>query len=256
MTDFLLLHGPGHGGWVWDGVVGAIDDALRRRTGLYHSMYTPGTILAPDLPGHGARFGEDNPLDLTFDHCVEDLLRTVEDAGLRNPVIGVHSLSGLLALELARRLGDVKALVLVGAAVPDLFHNPVETLPLPTRAALGALRLYPNTPPESVRMVKEMALALLCNDIPFPDAARAVVGRLRPIPLRPGMRCPTRRRWSPPAPSPTWSWAATASSGRARSERWPHRYRARTSWSSTAATRPPSPTPSRSPTRCLPTRDT
>ena len=185
MTDFLLLHGPGHGGWVWDGVVGAMEDALRRRTGLYHAMYTQGTVLAPDLPGHGARFGEDDPLDLTFEHCVEDLRRTVDKAGLRNPVIGVHSLSGLLALELVRRLKDVKALVLVGAAVPDLFHNPVETLPIPTRAALHALRLYPNTPPESVRLVKEMALLLLCNDIPFPDAARAVVGRLRPIPLRP-----------------------------------------------------------------------
>ena len=200
MTDFLLLHGPGHGGWVWDGVVGAMEDALRRRTGLYHSMYVPGTVLAPDLPGHGARFGEDDPLDLTFEHCVQDLLRTVEDAGLRNPVIGVHSLSGLLALELARRLGDVKALVLVGAAVPDLFHNPVETLPLPTRVALGALRLYPNTPPESVRMVKEMALALLCNDIPFPDAARAVVGRLRPIPLRPWDALPDPEALEPACP--------------------------------------------------------
>ena len=40
MTDFLLLHGPGHGGWVWDGVVGAMEDALRRRTGLSHAMYT------------------------------------------------------------------------------------------------------------------------------------------------------------------------------------------------------------------------
>ena len=200
MTDFLLLHGPGHGGWVWDGVVGAMEDALRRRTGLYHSMYTQGTILAPDLPGHGARFGDDDPLALTFEHCVEDLLRTVEDAGLRNPVIGVHSLSGLLALELARRLGDVKALVLVGAAVPDLFHNPVETLPLPTRAALGALRLYPNTPPESVRMVKEMALMLLCNDIPFPDAARAVVGRMRPIPLRPWDALPDPEALEPACP--------------------------------------------------------
>ena len=200
MTDFLLLHGPGHGGWVWDGVVGAMEDALRRRTGLYHSMYTQGTVLAPDLPGHGARFGEDDPLDLTFEHCVGDLLRTVDDAGLRNPVIGVHSLSGLLALELVRRLGDVKALVLVGAAVPDLFRNPVETLPLPTRAALGALRLYPNTPPESVRMVKEMALMLLCNDIPFPDAARAVVGRLRPIPLRPWDALPDPEALEPACP--------------------------------------------------------
>ena len=184
MTDFLLIHGPGHGSWAWDGVKAALEDRLRRRPGLYHASYLSGSITAPDLPGHGSRFLRENPRHLSFEHCVDELFELVTTARISEPVVVAHSLSGLIALELVRRLGNAKRLVLVGAAVPDIFHNVIETLPLPTRAILHALRLYPNTPPESVRLIKEFALLFLCNDIPFPEAAATVISKLRPMPLR------------------------------------------------------------------------
>jgi len=184
MTDFLLIHGPGHGSWAWDGVKGTLEDRLRRLPGLYHSSYSAGSIIAPDLPGHGSRYSQDNPRHLSFEHCVDELQEFVNTSCMSEPVVVAHSLSGLIALELVRRLGNAKALVLIGAAVPDIFHNALETLPIPTRALIHALRLYPNTPPESVRLIKEFALLFLCNDMPFPEAASTVISKLRPIPLR------------------------------------------------------------------------
>ena len=204
MTDFLLIHGAGHGAWVWDGVKGLLEDSLRRRSGLHHTMYTPGTVLAPDLPGHGARFCRDDPVHLTFDRCVDELLEAVETARLRSPIIGAHSLSGLMALEVARRLSAKKepprALVLVGAVVPDLFHNVMEMLPIPTRALLGALRILPGNPPESVKLHRELGLKLLCSDMRYPEASSRVLGRLRPIPLRPWEALPNPEALEPQCP--------------------------------------------------------
>ena len=185
MTDFLLIHGAGHGPWVWDGVWGILDDSLRRGTGLYHTMYSAGTILAPDLPGHGARFRRDDPTRLSFDGAVEDLLARMEAAGVRRPVIAVHDLSGHIALEVVRRMKEPpRGLVFVGASVPDLFHTAMEMLPFLTRAAIAVMRLRRHTPPASVRLHYALAHPLMCNDMRFSECTARVVGRLCPIPLR------------------------------------------------------------------------
>lgn len=185
MTDFLLIHGAGHGAWVWDEVKGAIENSLRTKAKLQHHLYSPGTILAPDLLGHGARYSVDDPMRLSFDDAVDSLLAQIKAFNLKRPVVVAHDLSGLIALELIRRMEDSpRGLLLVGAAVPDLFHTVGEMLPLPTRILLAALRFLPGTPPESVVLHKEIGGRLLCSDMPYSWASSRVVGRLRPIPLR------------------------------------------------------------------------
>jgi pimeloyl-ACP methyl ester carboxylesterase len=185
MTDFLLIHGAGHGAWVWDGVWGILDNFLRGGTGLYHSMYSTGAVLAPDLPGHGGRFRRDDPTRVSLDGAVDELLARMETAGIRRPVIAVHDLSGHIALELVRRMKELpRGLVFVGASVPDLFHTAMEMLPFPTRAAIAVMRLRRNTPPASVRLHYALAHPLMCNDMPFSDCTTRVLGRLCPIPLR------------------------------------------------------------------------
>jgi pimeloyl-ACP methyl ester carboxylesterase len=185
MTDFLLIHGAGHGAWVWDEVKGVIEDSQRAKVGLYHSLYAPGAILTPDLPGHGARFGTDDPVRLDSDDAVGSLLGHLEAADVTRPVVVAHDLSGLIALEVVRRMKEPpRGLVLVGAVVPDLFHTVGEMLPLPTRVLLALLRFLPGTPPESVTLHKEMGGRLLCSDMPYSWASARILGRLQPIPLR------------------------------------------------------------------------
>ena len=204
MADFLLIHGAGHGAWVWDGVKGILEDNLRKQSSLYHTRYSAGKVLAPDLPGHGENFYQDNPIKITFEACIEALLRTVDINKLRYPIIGAHSLSGLIALELARRLvirgNPPSAIVLVGAVVPDIFRNVMEMLPPPTRIALAVLRLMPGTPPESVKLHRELGLKLLCNDMRYAEASSQVLGRLRPIPLKPWDALPNPEALEPPCP--------------------------------------------------------
>jgi pimeloyl-ACP methyl ester carboxylesterase len=186
---------------VWDGVTGVLEDELRRRTGLYHAMYAPGRVLAPDLPGHGSRYCKDDPTRLSFEGAVQSLLAAVEAAGLSRPVVAAHDLSGLIALEVARRLKEPpRGLVFVGASVPDLFHNPVEMLPIPTRAVLNLLRFVPGTPLDSVNFRKEVTSLLLCHPMPLYDASARVVARLKPIPLRPFDALPNPETLEPRCP--------------------------------------------------------
>ncbi|MQF82938.1 alpha/beta hydrolase [SAR202 cluster bacterium AD-802-E10_MRT_200m] len=204
MADFLLIHGAGHAAWVWDGVKGILEDDLRKQSSLYHTRYTAGKVLAPDLPGHGEKFYEDDPTHITFETCIEKLLKTIDTNKLKYPIIGAHSLSGLMGLELARRLVEKgnppSAIVLVGAVVPDVFRNVMEMLPPPTRIALSVLRLMPGTPPESVKLHRELGLKLLCSDMRYAEASSQVLGRLHPIPLKPWDALPNPEALEPTCP--------------------------------------------------------
>jgi pimeloyl-ACP methyl ester carboxylesterase len=180
MADFLLLHGPAHGPWTWDGVKGIIDDVLSRRSTVHNPMYAPGTVLAAAFPIMA------DLKQLTLDRWADDILRQVEAASLARPVVVAHSLAGLLALEVVRRLPTPPtALVLVGAVAPDIFHTVTEMLPTATRVLLQLHRVLPGKrPPGTVRLHREMALKLLTSDVSYPLASQ-VLGRLSPMPLRP-----------------------------------------------------------------------
>lgn len=195
MTDYLLIHAPGHGAWSWDGVSGVLEDTLRRESPIFHPMYQPGTVLAPDFPGDGA------PGLVTLDAWADDILRQAAGAGLDRPIVVAHSLSGLLALEVARRLPKPpRALVLVGAVVPDMFHTVTEVLPIATRVLLQLHRVLPGRRPSgTVKLHREFALKLLCNDVSYPLASR-VMGRLTPVPLLPLDALPNPDALEPPCP--------------------------------------------------------
>ena len=201
MTDLLLIHGAGQGAWVWDYVKGALEDALRRQAPLYHELYNPGTVLTPDLPAHGSRWGKEDPARITFDLCVEDLLRQAAAARLRRPVLVAHDFGGLLALEMARRLPEKPLrIVFVGAVVPDLFHTPPETLFLPIRVLFWGQRLLPGAPRGCLKWHPFLARWLLCSDMPYYQAAAQVVGRLRPLPLGLLDTLPQPEALEPPCP--------------------------------------------------------
>ena len=138
MTNFLLIHGAGHGAWVWDEVGALLEDSLRRGTGLYHSVYSPGAVLAPDLPGHGSRFCRDDPTRLSFEGAVDSLLAHMDESGVKRPVVAVHDLSGLIALEVVRRMKEPPA---------DSSNSSKEPLWRPIRAASTSPRTNTRSSP-------------------------------------------------------------------------------------------------------------
>ena len=100
---FILVHGAWHDGSCWDQLA-----FLLRKDGH--------TVLAPDLPGHGA-----NTLDLSkvslkrYVQAIEELVR--EQAA---PVVLVgHSMAGMVVTEVACRLPErIQALVYLCAYLP------------------------------------------------------------------------------------------------------------------------------------------
>lgn len=185
MPDYLLIHDMGHGAWAWDYVKAALEDALRRQGPYHHELYTPGTVLAPDLPGHGARQGREDPEALTLEAAVDELVAAVEQAKMGPPTIVAHGLSGLMALETARRLkARPRRIVLVGGAVPSFVGAPLEELSLVARLAITAHMMRPGSVPGAVRLHREVAWRLWCRGMDYPQAAVHVLGKLGPIPLK------------------------------------------------------------------------
>ncbi len=100
---FLLLHGAGLNGSVWQGVAQGLASTGRR-------------ALVPDFPGHG-RSGDD---PLTTIEAMADSLARMLPLHTSDPVVVVgHSMGSLVALDFAARYPAlVSSLVMVGTAVP------------------------------------------------------------------------------------------------------------------------------------------
>ncbi len=78
-ATFVLVHGACHGGWCWDRVAPLLEASGHR-------------VLAPDLPGRGAR-GKPGWWRWTLDDYARAIVETAKQAG--RPVIAVgHSMGG------------------------------------------------------------------------------------------------------------------------------------------------------------------
>lgn len=176
MTDFLLLDSPGHGPWFWDGVKGAIEDNLRNKSEVRHLNYHPGKVFAPENLSN---------LDNKYTSLTEYAIKTVDqirNEKLSNVIIVSHSFSGILALELCNILGkEIKGLVFIGSIIPDMFRTSMEMIPIPLRLLLMTSSLLTGTISfDKIAMHREFILKILCSDVPYPEAAKAI-GRLNPL---------------------------------------------------------------------------
>jgi len=101
----VLIHGAWAGGWVWD----AITPHLEAR-GF--------KVLAPDLPGTGARLGD--PSNASLDECVADLMTQLND--VEGPLLLVgHSGGGAVATQLAEAVCErvIGVAYLAGMMLPS-----------------------------------------------------------------------------------------------------------------------------------------
>lgn len=107
--NFAFLHGGGQGGWVWQETI----NALRAQAGA-----ETHNILLLDAPGCGAK-RDRNTEGLTLEDVADELVRDIEESGLRDVILTGHSQAGqAMALMVARRPDIFRRLVYVSCSIP------------------------------------------------------------------------------------------------------------------------------------------
>ena len=105
MANFVLVHGAWHGGWCWQRVTKALQQAGHR-------------VHAVTLTGLGERAHMLSPA-ITLDTHIDDVLKLIEAEELADVVLAVHSYAGMIGTAVADRMGQsLKHLVYVDAVLP------------------------------------------------------------------------------------------------------------------------------------------
>jgi pimeloyl-ACP methyl ester carboxylesterase len=167
----VLVHGAAHGAWCWE----AVAERLRKRG---------RRVVAPDLPGHGARAAEHARASVAaYAAAVVD---TMALAGVSRAVLVGHSMAGIVIPKVAEAAPErVAHLVFLAAIVlPDggslfetHFSAPVRDL------VRGMVRAGPTG---TFRYPAVQAWARWMSDLPpGHPAVQAALPRLTPQPIRP-----------------------------------------------------------------------
>jgi pimeloyl-ACP methyl ester carboxylesterase len=123
MANFLLIHGAGTGGWLWD-----VEAAVLRERGH--------TVLAPTLTGVGDRAAEGGPSTNLSTHVDDIVEHFVADPGRRWVLVG-FSYGGLVAAGAANRSPDkAAALIYLDAFVPVQGRSMFDLMPAQLRKML------------------------------------------------------------------------------------------------------------------------
>lgn len=148
----VFLHGVGLRGSVWSKVAEQLN-----------SPY-----LLADFPRRDE--SDESRRELSLEDYVSTIYNQIEEWGCQRFILVAHSISGVLALELARRCqGRITGLVAVGAIIPRDGGSFLSSMPLPNRWILSAvLRLAGTRPPESA--IRKG----LCSDL-TPEQADEIV---------------------------------------------------------------------------------
>lgn len=117
----VLVHGAWHGAWTWEG-------------NYLDAFATAGfAALAPDLPGHGARYLGGSMLGFRIRDCVDDMAELIAGLDIPPVVIG-HSMGGFVVQHLMARgvamrgvglLASVPPWGAAGAAFASVRQNPM-----------------------------------------------------------------------------------------------------------------------------------
>ncbi len=116
MAVFVLVHGGGQGGWVWQQVA-----RLLRARG--HEVH------APTLTGFGERHHLDGP-HVSFQTFVDDVANVVIFEGLQNVVLVGHSMGGIVIPRVTERVPDrIRRVVWATAVVTKDGQNLLQAVP-------------------------------------------------------------------------------------------------------------------------------
>ncbi len=125
MKNFVLVHGGSLGAWCWDRLLPHLQSDPRVES-----------VLAIDLPGHGAR-RDIKPLDtITLADYVDHVVREIESRDLQKVILVGHSLAGITIPRAALRIADrIQRLIylstsnpVAGQSIADLMKHPLSPL--------------------------------------------------------------------------------------------------------------------------------
>jgi len=161
---FVLLHGAWHGGWCWDGVVKALEEAGH-------------TAEAPTMPGHGPK---DDRSGIRFEDYVEAIVRVL--AQQPEPVVLVgHSSAGFMMQAAAPKAsGKISQLIFHNAFVlPD---GKCQFDLVPPEVAQGMTAAAKASPDNCVPIDEGFVRGALMQDAPV-EIQDALIARLVPQPI-------------------------------------------------------------------------
>jgi pimeloyl-ACP methyl ester carboxylesterase len=172
MAVFVLVHGGGQGGWVWQQV-----SRLLREEG--HEVYTP------TLTGFGERGHLDSP-HVSFQTFLDDIVNVLTFEGLSDVVLVGHSMGGVMVPRIAE-------------IAPERIRRVVWTTAVVTRDGESLIEAVPQSPwmARAVKLspegIAETNLELLLDAVIHdgtPEQREFVRARHRPYPahalLEPG----------------------------------------------------------------------
>jgi len=161
---FVLLHGAWHGGWCWDGVVKALEEAGH-------------TAEAPTMPGHGPK---DDRSGIRFEDYVEAIVRVL--AQQPEPVVLVgHSSAGFMMQAAAPKAsGKISQLIFHNAFVlPD---GKCQFDLVPPEVAQGMTAAAKASPDNCVPIDEGFVRGALMQDA-SEEIQDALIARLVPQPI-------------------------------------------------------------------------
>lgn len=168
MSTYVLIHGGWHGAWCWDRLAAPLRSAGH-------------TVLAPDLPGHGA---DPTPLAARpWEHYVSVVVATIDAA--EEPVVLLgHSSAGMLISDAAEQRPErIATLVYLSAFLLPPGVTPPEAMRGdPDSRLAAALDVDPVRGVTTVR--RERARDVFYHDCADATAAWAL-DRLQPEPIVP-----------------------------------------------------------------------
>ena len=182
MTDFLLVHGPGQGSWVWGKVWGRMTAPVEHPPTL-HKKRRADRVHPIDLPGHGPDVAGDTAA-VRLEECVAVIARAIEEEQLRDVVLVGHGISCGIVLEAAGQLATPpKRVALVGAAVPDGSRPLISGCASGVRSGYRMFSMLSALARKEFRIPRPAIQKYLCNTMDAMEIVQ-ILGFFGPLPTR------------------------------------------------------------------------
>lgn len=182
MSDYLLVHGAGHGAWSWGKVWGHMTAPAEHPPRLYLPRQAV-RVRAIDLPGHGADRAQDAAL-VDISESARAVAHVAQREQFTDYVLVGHELGATVALQSVNDLpAPPKKIILVSGIVPANGKSASSAYPFTTRTAVRLCSLLSKF---SGRDIKVPAGAIDKYWFRGLDAMQRVetVGQIGPLPLR------------------------------------------------------------------------
>lgn len=157
---FLLLHGAWHAGWCW-----------RRIIPLLSAM--GHTVIAPDLPGHGA---DNTPFDQITLETYVTFIKKIINAQIKPVILVGHSMAGVIISQLAEYMPEkIEQLIYLAAFIPSNGESLSQEAKKSSLPGVGPERLLDKENCSIALKSSERLITLFYGNCTIPDVNYALL---------------------------------------------------------------------------------